>query len=226
MSLGGAVTSKTIVVLAALLTGFLVSARASTVYDSLPGVKPDSPLVERDLVVEVEQPTAKLRVTVFFPPYGGPFPLALVNHGAAHVPKTMPKYGDEFIPYYFLSRGYAVALPLMRGYGDSEGHMARAGCDMVLEGNRAAVDIRKILDVVKSEPAIDSSKIIVAGKSMGGWHTLAFGATQPADVRAIASFSGGGQRVGLRYAGPSAHSRECRLRRKNQDKIDLVFWRK
>lgn len=177
--------------LAALCVGLALTGTASALDDASPGVKPDSPLNERDLIVEVERPKAKLRVTMFFPPYGGPFPLALVNHGAAHEPKKMPKYGDEFIPYYFLSRGYAVALPLMRGYGDSEGRMAPAGCDSVLEGSRAAADIRQVLDVVKAEPGIDPSTIIVAGKSMGGWHTLAFGATQPADVRAIASFSGG-----------------------------------
>ncbi|WP_158602115.1 alpha/beta hydrolase family protein [Pararobbsia silviterrae] len=157
----------------------------------MPGTQPVGPMNGRQFFVDVGRPKARLRVTLFMPSNGGPFPLALINHGASHEPKRVPPVSDEFITYYFLSRGYAVALPMMRGYNDSDGHMPREVCDMVKEGNVAAADIRTVLDAVKNEPGIDASRIVVGGKSMGGWHTLAFGATQPSDVKGLVSFAGG-----------------------------------
>lgn len=170
--------------------GFFAGPALSSDMDP-PGARPPAPMNARQLFVEVDAPRAKLRVTLYMPSNGGPFPLVLFNHGAAPIPKRTPPLTDEFITYYFLSRGYAVAAPMMRGFGDSEGGIARVGCDMVKEGGAAAIDLRTILNRVKQEPAIDGSRIIVTGKSMGGWHALAFGATQPPDVKAIVSFAGG-----------------------------------
>jgi len=40
-----------------------------------------------------------------------------MNDGAtnAEPPGLQPRYRQSFSAYYFLSRGYAVALPMMRG---------------------------------------------------------------------------------------------------------------
>ncbi|GLU33616.1 hypothetical protein Busp01_34580 [Trinickia caryophylli] len=139
-------------------------------------------------------PPISLEVTVYMPahsPRGGPFPLALINHGASHDPANAPRVGDQFIPWYFLSRGYAIAIPMMRGYAHSYGYTAPHGCDVLAIGADAAQDIRKVLDYVKDLPGIDASQIVMVGKSMGGWNTLVFGATNPPDVRGLLNFAGG-----------------------------------
>ncbi|HEY3599025.1 MAG TPA: CocE/NonD family hydrolase [Paraburkholderia sp.] len=157
-----------------------------------PEDRPQAPLNERVLSVAVAaSPPVRLKVTLYMPSRGGPFPLALINHGASHDPASAPRVGDEFIPYYFLSRGYAVAMPLMRGYAGSDGYLLPHGCDIVATGLDAARDIRKVLDAVKREPGIDASHIVVVGKSMGGWNTLAFGTLNSPDVKGLISFAGG-----------------------------------
>ncbi|WP_169708784.1 dienelactone hydrolase family protein [Trinickia terrae] len=157
-----------------------------------PSDPPPAPLNERLLTVPVDSsPLVRLKVTLYMPSRGGPFPLALVNHGSSHDPANAPRVADEFIPYYFLSRGYAVAMPMMRGYAGSEGYLRPHGCDIMGIGLDAAQDIRKVLDYLKRQPGIDAAHIVVAGKSMGGWNTLAFGALNPPDVKGLMSFAGG-----------------------------------
>lgn len=179
----------------ALFTTFCAPiASASDAHDL-----PPAPLNETVLTVPVDtSPPVRLQVTLYMPSRGGPFPLALVNHGASHDPASAPRVADEFIPYYFLSRGYAVAMPMMRGYAGSGGHLRPHGCDVTAIGLDAARDIRKVLDVVKQQPGIDASRIVVAGKSMGGWNTLAFGAfsatshaADVSDVKGLLDFAGG-----------------------------------
>jgi hypothetical protein len=103
---------------------------------------------EQLLSVPVESsPPLHLQVTLFMPSHGGPFPLVIVNHGASHDLRNTPRVADNFIPYYFLSRGYAVALPMMRGYAGSEGYPKPHGCDVAALGLDSARDIRKVLDL-------------------------------------------------------------------------------
>jgi dienelactone hydrolase len=160
--------------------------------DPTAGDAPPAPLNEKILKVPVDvSPPVRLQVTLYMPSRGGPFPLVIVNHGAAHDPANAPRVADNFIPYYFLSRGYAVAMPMMRGYAGSEGHLRAHGCDIVATGLDASQDIRKVLDYVKRLPGIDASRVIVAGKSMGGWNTLVFGSLAPSDIKGLLSFAGG-----------------------------------
>jgi len=158
-------------------------------------VEPEAPLNEKVVRVPVQtSPLVTLEVTVYMPAHsagGGSFPLALINHGASHDPMNAPRVGDEFIVWYFLSRGYAVAMPMMRGYAHSWGHLTPHGCDVLAIGTDAAKDIRKVLDYMKDMPGIDATHIVVAGKSMGGWNTLVFGAQNPADVKGLLNFAGG-----------------------------------
>jgi dienelactone hydrolase len=155
-------------------------------------VEPGAPLNEKIFRVPVQSsPPVSLEVTVYMPAWGGPFPIALVNHGASHDPIDAPRVGDQFIPWYFLSRGYAVAMPMMRGYARSDGAPVPHGCDVLGIGADAAKDIRKVLDYVKELPGVDATRIVVAGKSMGGWNTLVFGAQNPPDVKGLLNFAGG-----------------------------------
>jgi dienelactone hydrolase len=151
-------------------------------------------LHERVLTVpgDPEEPTM-LQVTIYTPPGPGPFPLAVMNHGstASMPPSEQPRYRHTFAAYYFLSRGYAVVLPMMRGYAGSGGKLRRGGCDDVRVGLEAAKDIRAVIDYMKHQPDIDGGRIVVAGQSFGGWNALALGALDVPNVKGIVSFAGG-----------------------------------
>lgn len=156
------------------------------------GVLPKASMNDRILSIPVSlDPLVRLEVTLFMPVSGGPFPLAVMNHGASEDPPNAPRLADNFTVYYFLSRGYAVVLPLMRGYGNSEGHLAPHGCDVAAAGIDMANDIHAVIDAVRNIPGIDSTRIVVAGKSMGGWNTLALGTLAVPNVRGLVSFAGG-----------------------------------
>jgi dienelactone hydrolase len=134
-----------------------------------------------------------LVVTVYTPDGPGPFPLAVMNHGSTSAlpPAEQPRYHLTFSAYYFLSRGYAVALPMMRGYAGSGGHIHAHGCDFAATGLEAAKDIRAVIGYLKQQPYVDGSRIVVAGQSFGGWNTLAFGSLNEPGVKGLVSFAGG-----------------------------------
>lgn len=134
-----------------------------------------------------------LVMTVYTPDGPGPFPLAVMNHGSTSdlPPADQPRYHLTFSAYYFLSRGYAVALPMMRGYAGSGGHIHAHGCDFAATGLEAAKDIRAVIGYLKQQPYIDGSRIVVAGQSFGGWNTLAFGTLNEPGVKGLVSFAGG-----------------------------------
>jgi dienelactone hydrolase len=178
--------------LSLLLSAVVRTAVADDVSDA--SIKPEAPLNERVLSVpgDAERPVA-LQVTVYMPSGPGPFPLAVMNHGStsSEPPAQQPRYHLTFSAYYFLSRGYAVTMPMMRGYAGSGGYLSTHGCDDVALGLDAARDIRAVIDYMKQQPDIDGSRIVVAGQSFGGWNTLAVGALNVPNVRGLISFAGG-----------------------------------
>jgi dienelactone hydrolase len=165
-------------------------ARAGAAF-ARPMIAPDAPLNEELLSVPVSTtPPVHLVVTIYMPSGAGPYPLAVINHGSFYDPPRAPRIGDNFEAYYFLSRGYAVALPMLRGYAGSEGHWTPHGCDIIATGLDAARDIRATIDYLKHVPGIDPSRIVVAGKSIGGWNTLVLGTLDVHDIKGLISFAG------------------------------------
>ena len=78
---------------------------------------PPAPLNEQIIRIPGDDPPAvTLEVTIFHPDGNGPFPLVIMNHGAsnASLGHRRTRYRFTNSAFYFLSRGYAVALPMMR----------------------------------------------------------------------------------------------------------------
>jgi dienelactone hydrolase len=140
-----------------------------------------------------------LVVTLYQPQGAGPFPLAVVNHGAngsKEKPADMARHRYTYSAYYFLSRGYAVAMPMARGYAGSGGTQTNHGCDLgelALENGR---DIAGVISALGSFPQIDTSRTVVAGQSFGGWSTLGMAALNPPGVHGVVDFFGGVQSSG------------------------------
>jgi dienelactone hydrolase len=122
------------------------------------------------------------------------------NHGATHVSNTDrgPRYRYTYSAYYFLSRGYAVALPMARGFAGSSGDLVTGGCALDRVGEANARDVRGVIEALRRRPDIDGSRIVVSGQSFGGWTTMALGTLDVPGVRGLIGFS------------PALRSSDCR----------------
>ena len=151
---------------------------------------PGAPLHEQVLSLP-GNPPVPLEVTLYEPDGAGPFPLAVMNHGATGASSSNrgERYRFTVSAYYFLSRGYAVALPMMRGFAGSGGAMAIAGCDIAAVARRNGRDVAAVIEALARRPDIDRTKIVVAGQSFGAWNTLGVGANPLPGIRGLISFN-------------------------------------
>ena len=169
----------------------------------------DAAVREKILTVHVGgSPGADLVVTAFAPQGRGPFPLVVFNHGKNPIPPEQHKrYRAIYAAHYFVSRGYAVLVPMMRGFAGSSGTTYAKGCDPVGMAEKHAHDIADVISQAAGldiGATIDASRIVVAGQSMGGWDSLAVAALNPPGVKGVIDFSGG-------YKAPSCPDWEGHL---------------
>jgi dienelactone hydrolase len=129
----------------------------------------------------------------------GRYPLALLAHGSprngadrvAMTPLAMLPEALEFA-----RRGWAAAIVMRRGYGNSDGGWAEGfgGCDnpnYVASGIASAADLKLSLDFISHRQDIDPARMIAVGVSAGGFATVALTADQPPGLLAGISFAGG-----------------------------------
>lgn len=157
-------------------------------------IAPMASMNERVLSVPGDARNPALLVVTLLRPDGlGPFPLVIMNHGAfgSSSPELEPRYRFSFSAYYFLSRGYAVALPMMRGYSGSGGRQDLYGCNQETVGLNNAKDIYAVVNFMLRQTFIDDHRVVVAGQSFGGWNTLALGALKHPKVSGLINFAGG-----------------------------------
>lgn len=142
--------------------------------------------------VAADHGRTQLETTIFRPPGAGPFPLLVMNHGKA-LGDTHQQPRDRFlvISREFVRRGYAVAIPMRRGFAKSGGDYVETGCDMTQNGLRQADDLQAALTYLAEQDWVDRERIVVAGQSYGGLASIAFGARQFPGVRGLINFAGG-----------------------------------
>ncbi|MCJ2033028.1 dienelactone hydrolase family protein [Methylobacterium sp. J-068] len=137
---------------------------------------------------------AMLKTTVAIPTGQGPFPLVVFNHGSNGKANEndMRNYERSMATYYFLSRGYAVAQPLLRGYGGSTGAPSfQDKCQFTEMAQDHGKDILAVIDQLAENPKIDTRRTIMAGASFGGWNALAAGTLRDRRVKVVVNFYGG-----------------------------------
>jgi dienelactone hydrolase len=173
----------------------MVMAASWAIAESNPDISKTMPTVPmREQVLQVPGDRGRpvmLEATLFEPPGEGPFPLAVMNHGAEGDPRTNKRYRVSFSIDYLLSRGYAVVAPMMRGFADSGGKAVNTGCDLARLGKLNAEDILAVIATMRSRPEIDSSRVLMVGQSFGGWNALAFATMAPPEVKGVINFVGG-----------------------------------
>lgn len=134
-----------------------------------------------------------LEVTLFKPVGDGPFPLVVVNHGKSGVPaREQPRFRAINATQEFLSRGYAVILPMRTGFSKSDGVYKQRGCDLEKDAVLQAKSIDVAIQHFIKQPYIDPNRVLIVGHSYGGLVSVAYGANyQNSYVKGIINFSGG-----------------------------------
>lgn len=140
---------------------------------------------------------ASLVTIVRRPPDGARRPLAVINHGSpadGQRAGLRPDYAS--LSSWFIARGYVVALPLRRGYGETAGEWAEtygscASPDYYSAGLQGAADIGATIDHLRARPYVTADRTVVVGQSAGGWATVALSSLNPPGVPGMINFAGG-----------------------------------
>lgn len=199
----------------AMLATVLLCAAASCAAN---GHHYDSAL--REAMVMVPLPAAAgwpaLTATTYRPPGDGPFPLIVLSHGSpanADERGRMGRYRALSRVREFVNRGFAVIVPMRRGYGDTGGDWAErygncAAPDYYAAGEQAAIDVLATTAYAASLPWVDGERIVLVGQSAGGFASIAAASHRPPGVVAVVNFSGGrGGNPRTRPGEPCASSR-------------------
>jgi dienelactone hydrolase len=166
-------------------------------------VAASAPIRERLLLVPLtlgHDRVVQLHARLCLPNSAAPATLVLINHGSPPVASDRPKIKlgrcDQEAAQWFLSRGYAVAFVLRRGYGETGGDWAEGqfGCghpDYVRAGIETAIDVDAAVDFLTRLPEVKPFDAIVVGQSAGGWGAIAYASALHPRVAAFVVMAGG-----------------------------------
>jgi dienelactone hydrolase len=176
-----------------------------------------APLVEEDVRVYGPGRRYTIATKILRPQGAGPFGAIVLNHG---VPLTAAERRLES-PELLLEtaavlarRGYAVLMPLRRGFGATGGWFAEDAGSCAHPNYRggeaaAAQDIMAAYDFARRLPYVDGSRMILAGQSAGGVASLYAAATRaPEGLVAVLAFAAGRGGDPQRHPGEACASAE------------------
>lgn len=134
----------------------------------------------------------ELETTYFRPAGSGPFPLVILNHGKSSGESRMqPRWRPLTVVREWVSRGYAVALPMRQGFSKSGGSYVGGGCNVQSNGLAQAEDVQAVLAALALRPEVDATRVVLVGQSHGGLTTLAAGSLGLPGVVGLVNFAGG-----------------------------------
>lgn len=160
----------------------------------------DASLREAVHEVAVESAGANIVVTSFRPAGDGPFAWIVLSHGSAttaEANRAMGRYRPLHPVREWIARGYAVLVPVRRGYGASGGSRfgdAYGSCarpDFRRAGEGAATDLLATVAWARSQPDLDAKRWLLVGQSAGGFASIYAASKQPEGLVAVLAFSTG-----------------------------------
>lgn len=97
---------------------------------------------------------------------------------------------------WLLQRGYMVALPLRRGYGETGGAWVEnygtcSNPDYYRAGLTSAEDIQAAVAFFRGRSEVQRDRILLIGISAGGWGSIAAASRNPPGVFAVVNVAGG-----------------------------------
>jgi len=173
------------------VTGLLVSLPASAAPFTTQRVM--IPFVQKDGGV------SQLDTMVLVPEGGRRFPLAVVSHGSpryAYERDGMSPMRFDDMGQWLVSLGFAVAIPMRRGYGKSQGAWAEgfgscAHPDYRDAGRASAQDIEAVITYMRRQVYVDANRVVLIGHSAGGWGSLAAASENPPGLVGAVLFAPG-----------------------------------
>ena len=132
----------------------------------------------------------------------GPFPWIVLSHGTAVARAASLAIGrNRNLPLAneWVSRGYAVLVPVRRGYGasaSSDGKLADSygSCkrpEFAKAGEAAALDLLATVKWAKAQKDLDPKRWVLAGQSSGGFASIYTASKRPEGLTAVLAFSSG-----------------------------------
>ncbi|WP_164462924.1 MULTISPECIES: S9 family peptidase [Burkholderia cepacia complex] len=193
------------VLISGALIASVVGCAATAVEDT--SIAPD--LHETVVKVPVDEgaSTRDIVATTYMPDGPGPFPLIVLSHGSPPDPRDRPKVRRyRALPQIrtFVQLGFAVIVPIRRGYGatggvDEEDAGSCRHPDYLAAGQQAARDVLAAVRYAQTLPQVDRNRVVLVGQSAGGFASLAAAGYAPQGVVAVVNFSGG------RGGNPTTH---------------------
>jgi dienelactone hydrolase len=160
----------------------------------------DATLREAVHSVPVTGTDSSIVVTSFRPPGNGPFPWIALSHGTATTAaanRAIGRYRPLPPIREWVQRGYAVVVPVRRGYGASGGEHfgdAYGSCarpDFRRAGEGAALDLLATIAWAKAEPDLDGKRWLLVGQSAGAFASIYTAAKHPDGLVAVLAFAPG-----------------------------------
>lgn len=162
----------------------------------------DASLREAIHSIPVADTGASIVVTSFRPRGDGPFPWVVLSHGTAVTREGNFAIGRSRnlpVASEWVKRGYAVLVPVRRGYGASsnpEGKLAddRGSCkrpEFAKAGEAAALDLLATVKWAKVQKDLHPKRWVLAGQSAGGFASIYTASKQPEGLMAVLAFSSG-----------------------------------
>ncbi|VVE88660.1 dienelactone hydrolase family protein [Pandoraea bronchicola] len=160
-----------------------------------------------------------MHTEVYKPSGNGPFPVLVFEHGRASDALVRAKMNQPILKghvRYWLAKGFAIVAPVRVGYGSTGGpDRENSGASFDMQGRcTRRPDFEKLGKVtaeanlaavnwVRAQPWANKERIVLEGRSVGGFTTVATAATNPPGVVGYINFSGGAGGMPERAPGHS-----------------------
>src|SRR5262249_9226582 len=129
-----------------------------------------------------------------------PYPWIVLNHGTAPTLEANLQKG-RYRPLNpvreWVRRGYAVLVPMRRGYGEKgaehlgDNYGSCSHPDFRRAGEGAAMYLLATVDWAKKQPDLDPKRWLLVGQSAGGFASIYAASKKPEGLIAVLAFSPG-----------------------------------